>query len=235
MVVSWDFMGCKWKVWGKLGENVQNLRQSGSRTGDTPREGARTGPESCRYSVNVQIIFLLCSHLTHSHAIPWESSTPVEKPVGARCRNRVGRQAWAACKPGSVRPGPHQRFASPRFRAWMAIHLDPPSPTGSRDPPGPRGEDLPMCDPYPILLPTGLAVPPPLPGARWALAPPFHPCHGEPWRSVLCGAFPRHGATVSHGTPPAGRYPASCLRGARTFLTPPEGEARPSDRPQAGS
>ncbi len=30
--------------------------------------------------------------------------------------------------------------------------------------------------PYSALLPVGFAVPPPLPEARWALAPPFHPC-----------------------------------------------------------
>ena len=30
-------------------------------------------------------------------------------------------------------------------------------------------------DPYLALLPVGLAVPPLLPAARWALTPPFHP------------------------------------------------------------
>src|SRR5205807_6099062 len=42
----------------------------------------------------------------------------------------------------------------------------------------------------------------------------------------FCGTFPR--------VAPAGRYPAPCLRGARTFLPPPKprglGEERPSDR-----
>ena len=56
--------------------------------------------------------------------------------------------------------------------------------------------------PIPILtlLPVGLAVPPPLPEARWALTPPFHPCPtGRPGgRSVLCGAFPE-----ACGEPPA--------------------------------
>ncbi len=30
--------------------------------------------------------------------------------------------------------------------------------------------------PYSVLLPVGFAVPVPLPGPRWALTPPFHPC-----------------------------------------------------------
>ena len=43
-------------------------------------------------------------------------------------------------------------------------------------------------------------------------------------RFAFCGTFP--------GVTPAGRYPAPCFRGARTFLPPrPEGrERRPSDR-----
>src|SRR5258706_12297607 len=36
---------------------------------------------------------------------------------------------------------------------------------------------------------------------------------GRAWRYVFCGTFP--------GVAPAGRYPAPCLRGARTFLPPP--------------
>lgn len=66
--------------------------------------------------------------------------------------------------------------------------------------------------PYLVLLPVGLAVPRPFPSARCALAAPFHPCSPEGGRTVLCGAFP--------GVAPAGGYPAPCLRGARTFLTP---------------
>ena len=79
--------------------------------------------------------------------------------------------------------------------------------------------------PYSVLLPVGFAVPPLLPVARWALTPPFHPCparvsaplaHAHPSRSkagrfAFCGTFP--------GVAPAGRYPAPCFHGARTFLT----------------
>jgi|GEM_PF-2577753 len=41
-------------------------------------------------------------------------------------------------------------------------------------------------------------------------------------RFAFCGAIP--------GVAPAGRYPAPCLRGARTFLHRPEGRQRPSGR-----
>ena len=49
-------------------------------------------------------------------------------------------------------------------------------------------------------------MPPPLPGARWALTPPFHPYLAASRtghrRSVLCGTFRRVALT--------GRYPAPC-------------------------
>ncbi len=99
--------------------------------------------------------------------------------------------------------------------------------------------------PYSVLLPVGLAMPSPLPGPRCALTAPFHPYlssqlallrHGEPGglsrrspedeggRFDLCGAFP--------GVAPAGRYPAPCFRGARTFLPRKNGfsRERPSGR-----
>src|SRR5205814_9506067 len=45
---------------------------------------------------------------------------------------------------------------------------------------------------------------------------------GTDRRCTFCGTFP--------GVAPAGRYPAPYLRGARTFLSPPEGGERPSGR-----
>ena len=72
-------------------------------------------------------------------------------------------------------------------------------------------------DPYLALLPVGLAVPPLLPAARWALTPPFHPDpppvsvpRPDDWRFDFCGAFRR--------VAPPGRYPAPLLFGVRTFL-----------------
>ncbi len=65
--------------------------------------------------------------------------------------------------------------------------------------------------PYSVLLPVGFTVPVPLPVPRWALTPPFHPYpRTGRGRFAFCGTFP--------GVAPAGRYPAPCFRGARTFL-----------------
>src|SRR4051794_10022807 len=74
------------------------------------------------------------------------------------------------------------------------------------------------CRSYLVLLPVGFTLPPPLPAARCALTAPFHPCRPPPKGGTglavcFCGTFP--------GVAPAGRYPAPCLRGARTFLPPP--------------
>jgi len=82
----------------------------------------------------------------------------------------VGAAGQTACKPGSVLA----------FRRWMAIPLGRPLPSASRDRPGRRrgntAAGCPACRPYLVLLPVGFAVPLPLPVARWALTPPFHPC-----------------------------------------------------------
>ena len=105
---------------------------------------------------------------------------------------------------------------------WMTIPLGPPLLTGSSCQPGsagaqaalrgcPRARSLfgiapggacragPVARPavgfYPTVSPLPAAGTPKGPGRR---------------RSLLCGAFP--------GVAPAGRYPAPCLHGARTFL-----------------
>lgn len=61
---------------------------------------------------------------------------------------------------------------------------------------------------YAALLPMGFTLPLALPRARWALTPPFHPCHRACLgvqarrRFVFCGTL--LGVSVT------GRYPASC-------------------------
>jgi hypothetical protein len=142
------------------------------------------------------------------------------------------KERQTACKPGSVPP-----------RSWssggMAIPLGRPLPSASCDrperrrggPPGiPANGDA--CRSYLVLLPVGFSVPPPLPAARCALTAPFHPCRAArssatDRRCTFCGTFP--------GVAPAGRYPAPYLRGARTFLPPPEGGERPSGRLALGN
>jgi hypothetical protein len=81
-------------------------------------------------------------------------------------------------------------------------------------------------------------MPLPLPDARCALTAPFHPCRlsEDVRRFAFCGAIP--------GVAPAGRYPAPCFRGARTFLhrggrAVATAAAQPADRayvrPRAGA
>ena len=124
-----------------------------------------------------------------------------------------------ACKPGSVPPPEKPRRRWPfiwdvRYRTPRAT--DPSSGAKARPARRRTGD---ACRSYLVLLPVGFTLPPPLPAARCALTAPFHPClpcrpmQDRPGSAVcFCGTFP--------GVAPAGRYPAPCLRGARTFLPP---------------
>jgi len=137
----------------------------------------------------------------------------------------------------SARRSVSRVLSRPNGRGWPFIwdarrrtpHATDPS-GGARGPPGGPGRNRSACRSYLVLLPVGFALPPPLPATRCALTAPFHPCRpcrpkrGQGSAVCFCGTFPR--------VAPAGRYPAPCLRGARTFLpTPSElDEERPSDR-----
>ena len=146
-------------------------------------------------------------------------SCPAREPGGAGPNRRRGQCARTACKPDSVTARRRRRpfLWARRCRRARAAN---PDRSGGRTL-GPRAPR----DPYLALLLAGLAVPPALPPARWALTPPFHPCpRPKPrGRSDLCGAFPR--------VTPGGRYPPPSLPGVRTFLDP--GGPRPSGRPRA--
>ena len=114
-----------------------------------------------------------------------------------------------------------------------AIHLGCPLPNTSCNRPGqqagnPRASPKRCGCPYLVLLRVGFTVPPPLPDARCALTAPFHPYPFRPkpcGRFAFCGTFPK--------VAPAGRYPAPCFHGARTFLSQPKLAAtvRPSGHP----
>lgn len=62
------------------------------------------------------------------------------------------------------------------------------------------------------LLPAGFTLPPLSPMVRWALTPPFHPCHAVAAQSgrrravFFCGTFRLRHLLVDHAEP--GRYPA---------------------------
>ena len=76
-----------------------------------------------------------------------------------------------ACAPGDA-------------QTWRPFFLDghccPPHATYPDDWAGNRPEGCPSRRPYSVLLPVGFAVPLPLPVARWALTPPFHPYRHRP-------------------------------------------------------
>ena len=99
----------------------------------------------------------------------------------------------------------------------MTIHLGRPLPDASRDLPEERCENAPVVQSHRSFL-FGLA-----PGGVYRAAPvsrravrsyrtlsPLPVGFATNWRFAFCGTFP--------GVAPAGRYPAPCFRGARTFL-----------------
>jgi hypothetical protein len=93
-------------------------------------------------------------------------------------------------------------------------------PTRTADPD--RSEACASRRSYSVLLPVGFTVPPTLPPTRCALTAPFHPCPAQyatrTRRSAFLWHCPWASIPLARHQPPAGRYPAPCVRGARTFL-----------------
>ena len=150
---------------------------------------------------------------------PW---FPCSQAKGGRGRPRSGKRTrQTACKPGSVpgKPGGRPFVWDARCRTPRATNpgdgaktclaaARPVAPIRSCSrwglPCRPRRRGRGALLPHPFTLAAGASLP-----RR---------------RSALCGTFP--------GVAPAGRYPAPCLRGARTFLPPARGRkaaVRPSD------
>jgi len=177
-----------------------------------------------------------------SHSWPWSVH---------RERQRVdlaagGRSAMKSCHarapgaPGVETGGSDERVRRSVSRVLcprasrsgaMAIHLGRPSPDASRDQPGRRSGNGPerlaaLAPPLFGLAPGGVCRAGPVAGTAVrsyrTLSPLPRPAGPVPGRSALCGTFP--------GVAPAGRYPAPCFRGARTFLRRRARRRRPSDR-----
>ena len=175
----------------------------------------RLALSSCRINANLNsTIYLWISRAEHGTTLTGLLYDPASVLVSS---SKPSNRRWlqAACKPGSV-PGP---------KAWGWPFLWDPRRRGPRaTDPGDRPGNGPAPDP---LAGVG-AVAPTWSCSRWglpcrrrcrrrgALLPhPFtltrRPTEAGPGgRSALCGTFP--------GVAPAGRYPAPCFRGARTFL-----------------
>ena len=130
----------------------------------------------------------------------------------------------SSCKPGSVSAGALAATnillgrALPRASSELTRRHGPGRPRPPARAGGPP--------PYSLLHRVGFAVPPRSPGARCALAAPFHPCHARPLaRSRAPARLPRRSAVCSLLHFPAG-HPDRPLAGtlpcgARTFLGGP--------------
>ncbi len=170
--------------------------------------------------------------------LPINRTYPLTGPVNWAGNQGIGLSASrtrAAATAAEHRKGqgarrPVSRVLSPSTWRGMAIHLGRPSPDASSDQPG-RLARKPA-----YRRPKAAGGAPPLfglaPGGVYSAASvaacavrsyrtlsplPASPERGPDGRFAFCGTFP--------GVAPAGRYPAPCVRGARTFLPPdvPEG------------
>ena len=151
-------------------------------------------------------------------------------------------RASADCGPHSSRAKnarrPVSRVLSAPCGAVMAIPLGRPLPDASRDLPGRRRGNAPADGCRRRAAPIWSCSRWGLPcrrrcRRRGALLPhPFTLARRRPealrrWRFAFCGTFP--------GVAPAGRYPAPCFRGARTFLPPLAERRRAAIRPSGAA
>ena len=90
-------------------------------------------------------------------------------------------------------------MAPPEGGTWRPFFFDAccHAPDATNPDGGPEtAPRLPSRHPYSVLLPVGFALPLPLPVARWALTPPFHPC---PAAEAVGGLL---SVALSLGSPP---------------------------------
>src|SRR5438445_7371351 len=151
---------------------------------------------------------------------PSSCGTPADRrptPSAPDTVLRSWEREWWSHKPSSVcAPRRASRWSS----LWDGRHRPPQAAYPQLERPGPG------LAAYLALLRLGVAVPRPLPNARWALTPPFHPYPLDTGRSVFCGPFRRLAAPR--------RYLAVCPLelGLSSARHSPTGAPRPS-RPTA--
>lgn len=133
-----------------------------------------------------------------------------------------------ACKPGSVR-GPRGPVDGHSSGAGVAPGFARSTIAGGAET-SPRASHAQPA--FSILLPAGLAVPPPSPGARWALTPPFHPCRSQAPAVCSLWRFPSGSGPKPLPRPGVTRRRVSLEPGLSS--PPPDlgpAAARPSGRP----
>ena len=147
--------------------------------------------------------------------------------AGRRARRPVSR-VLSAPLPARGDHSSGTRIAARLARPTRAAGRECPCVGGAGPEPG---EPL-AGRPYSVLLPVGFAVPPPLPGARCALAAPFHPCRREGEPSCAGGLF---SVALSLGLPPPAvsrhRIPVEPGLSSTRGCAPRAAAARPSGTP----
>ena len=144
-----------------------------------------------------------------------------------------------AYKPGSVPPPIVRRRGGHSSGPPVAGRFS--RPTRTPEPATALPALRPAQRPYSVLLRAGLAMPSPLPGPRWALTPPFHPCLWlRALRAEAAGGL--LSVALSLGSPPAGvtrrlvavepglSSPASCEARATARPSGPTPAWPPPDR-----
>ncbi len=144
-----------------------------------------------------------------------------------KIRTRLHNKRQTVYKPGSVSRIKCGMTAIPLGGRLRGRSSNQPGQHRREDTPAPTSNEVGARRPYSVLLQAGLAMPGPLLARRCALTAPFHPY--LPKKAVcFLWRFPSGSLFLIS---PAGRYPAPCLQGARTFLgrgTPPHATVRPS-------
>jgi len=158
---------------------------------------------------------------------PGRAASGRAEGIARRCPT-TGKTVRTACKPGSVR-GPRGPLDGHSSGAGVAPGFARSTIAGGAET-SPRASDAQPA--LSILLPAGLAVPPPSPGARWALTPPFHPCRGEAPAVCSLWRFPSGSGPKPLPRPGVTRRRVSLEPG---LSSPPPGldpaRARPSSHP----
>ena len=221
---SWDIMGSYGGQWEWIVKpwNIRALRRSSRRLEMflEQNEIALLAPRRANAMLARQwgeMMFFFCSLDRSGRA-----------ELGRAAVGR-GEECQAACKPGSV-PAPCGAMDDHSSGTSVAGRLARPTRAAAAEtrlagtgPEGPAGRP-PLCGLAPGGVYHAAAVAGSAVRSYRTLSPlPAAAFNGGRRRSALCGTFP--------GVAPAGRYPAPCFRGARTFLPSARRvEERPSSR-----
>ncbi len=100
---------------------------------------------------------------------PWKRTVRTAAFAGTQCRKNASRPVSRVLYGPCLAAGTWRPFILGACR--QAPHATYPGGWAGNSP-----EGCPSRHPYSVLLPVGFALPRPLPSARWALTPPFHPC-----------------------------------------------------------